>query len=262
MDEPELDDNQVDPYHGNQSELPEPEPMDLPDDLQFDEQEDERDTAEENPFDIDKQKGNFHSSLIKVYFTISVFCNTEEFPADDQMESEIENKPEESDKTTNDDDQDSDESDSEVASEKQDPALEGDTNEEDLNKQETENIADEHNIESNEEKSGLDEMNTNENTAHGMEVEQSSSADNVLLKINYKCSLCICNGLICRCKPVITKVQVKKTTILLPKINLMKRVSGSQTLKKILVVILVKQISILLVKLWTKKCMNFRNDEK
>lgn len=37
LNEPEYDDEQVDPYHGNQAELPEPEPMDLPDDLQLDE---------------------------------------------------------------------------------------------------------------------------------------------------------------------------------------------------------------------------------
>lgn len=37
MNEPEYDDEQTDPYHGNQPELPEPEPMDLPDNLQLDE---------------------------------------------------------------------------------------------------------------------------------------------------------------------------------------------------------------------------------
>lgn len=58
MLEPELDDEQTDPYHGNQPELPEPEPMDLPEDLECDDQEQEHnEQEEENPFDIDKQKG-------------------------------------------------------------------------------------------------------------------------------------------------------------------------------------------------------------
>lgn len=57
MLEPEFDDEQTDPYHGNQPELPEPEPMDLPDDLQCDDQEEQNEQQEENPFDIDKQKG-------------------------------------------------------------------------------------------------------------------------------------------------------------------------------------------------------------
>lgn len=56
MDEPELDDNQVDPYHGNQPELPEPEPMDLPDDLQLDDGNEKDEAGEENPFDIDAMK--------------------------------------------------------------------------------------------------------------------------------------------------------------------------------------------------------------
>ncbi|XP_068082683.1 midasin [Anabrus simplex] len=57
MKEPEMDEDHVDPYHGNQQPLPEPEPLDLPDDLQLDDgdakdgQEDE-----ENPFDIDAMK--------------------------------------------------------------------------------------------------------------------------------------------------------------------------------------------------------------
>lgn len=59
MKEPELDDEQTDPYHGNQPELPEPEPMDLPDDLQLDDGEEGKDADnpnEENPFDIDTMK--------------------------------------------------------------------------------------------------------------------------------------------------------------------------------------------------------------
>nr|CAH7759817.1 unnamed protein product [Callosobruchus chinensis] len=58
MEEPEFDEDQVDPHHGDQKELPEPEPMDLPDDLQLDEgeQDDKQDGQEENPFDVDAMK--------------------------------------------------------------------------------------------------------------------------------------------------------------------------------------------------------------
>lgn len=69
MDEKEFDDEQIDPYHGNQPELPEPEPMDLPDELQFDDEEAEQNEQEENPFDIDKQKG----LLLFICFTIKIF---------------------------------------------------------------------------------------------------------------------------------------------------------------------------------------------
>nr|XP_023017788.1 midasin [Leptinotarsa decemlineata] len=57
LDESEIDDDQLDSHHGKQPELPEPEPMDLPDDLQLDDgEEKDNDTQEENPFDIDKMK--------------------------------------------------------------------------------------------------------------------------------------------------------------------------------------------------------------
>lgn len=57
-EDPEYDDDQIDPYHGNQPELPEPEPMDLPDDLQLDDNEKgNEEDQDENPFDIDSMKG-------------------------------------------------------------------------------------------------------------------------------------------------------------------------------------------------------------
>ncbi|XP_066248350.1 midasin [Euwallacea similis] len=57
INELEFDDEQVDPYHGNQPELPEPEPMDLPDDLHLDEGEQkDGEQPENNPFDIDEMK--------------------------------------------------------------------------------------------------------------------------------------------------------------------------------------------------------------
>nr|XP_046228345.1 midasin isoform X2 [Scatophagus argus] len=56
-DQREFDENEVDPYHGQQDKRPEPEAMDLPEDLNLD-QEDEAGDGEgedENPFDIDEK---------------------------------------------------------------------------------------------------------------------------------------------------------------------------------------------------------------
>ncbi|XP_006870675.1 PREDICTED: midasin [Chrysochloris asiatica] len=59
IDEREYDENEVDPYHGNQETLPEPEALDLPEDLNLDSEDknDDEDTAnedgeEENPLEI------------------------------------------------------------------------------------------------------------------------------------------------------------------------------------------------------------------
>ncbi|XP_059212052.1 midasin [Centropristis striata] len=59
-DEREFDENEVDPYHGQQDKRPEPEAMDLPDDLNLDQDdkagdEEEGEGDEENPFDIDEK---------------------------------------------------------------------------------------------------------------------------------------------------------------------------------------------------------------
>ncbi|XP_059060931.1 midasin [Achroia grisella] len=56
MEEPEIDDDHVDPYHGKQQPLPEPEDFELPDntDVDGDEQDNDNDgeTETENPFEI------------------------------------------------------------------------------------------------------------------------------------------------------------------------------------------------------------------
>ncbi|CAK6975580.1 Hypothetical predicted protein [Scomber scombrus] len=59
-DEREFDENEVDPYHGQQDKRPEPEAMDLPEDLNLDKEEEAGDDGEgegqeENPFDIDEK---------------------------------------------------------------------------------------------------------------------------------------------------------------------------------------------------------------
>ncbi|XP_054990862.1 midasin [Sorex araneus] len=62
MDEREYDENEVDPYHGNQEELPEPEALDLPDDLKLDSEDkneaedtDSEDEGEKNPLEIEEK---------------------------------------------------------------------------------------------------------------------------------------------------------------------------------------------------------------
>ncbi|XP_064216909.1 midasin isoform X1 [Aotus nancymaae] len=59
IDERDYDENEVDPYHGNQEKLPEPEALDLPDDLNLDREDknvgedtDNEEGEEENPLEI------------------------------------------------------------------------------------------------------------------------------------------------------------------------------------------------------------------
>lgn len=62
MEEPEVDDDHVDPYHGNQQQMPEPEDFELPENMDVDgeDPDDGKDgeTETENPFDIDVMKEN------------------------------------------------------------------------------------------------------------------------------------------------------------------------------------------------------------
>uniref|UniRef100_A0A803VJG9 Midasin n=1 Tax=Ficedula albicollis TaxID=59894 RepID=A0A803VJG9_FICAL len=58
IDEREYDENEVDPYHGQQEKEPEVEPLDLPDNLNLESNEksdDEEDEEEENDFEIDEK---------------------------------------------------------------------------------------------------------------------------------------------------------------------------------------------------------------
>ncbi|XP_029902559.1 midasin isoform X2 [Myripristis murdjan] len=58
-DQREFDENEVDPYHGKQDQRPDPEAMELPEDLNLDQDDDqaggESEGDEENPFDIDEK---------------------------------------------------------------------------------------------------------------------------------------------------------------------------------------------------------------
>ncbi|XP_010150908.1 PREDICTED: midasin, partial [Eurypyga helias] len=59
IDEREYDDNEVDPYHGQQEKQPEVEPLDLPDNLNLESNEksdeEEEDEEEENAFEVDEK---------------------------------------------------------------------------------------------------------------------------------------------------------------------------------------------------------------
>ncbi|NXJ64381.1 MDN1 protein, partial [Rostratula benghalensis] len=60
IDEREYDENEVDPYHGQQEKQPEVEPLDLPDNLNLEhdeksEEEEEEDEDEENGFEVDEK---------------------------------------------------------------------------------------------------------------------------------------------------------------------------------------------------------------
>lgn len=58
LNEPEVDEDQINPYHGNFQPQPEPEPLDLPEDINLDENDGKEDNGgeDENPFDIDEMK--------------------------------------------------------------------------------------------------------------------------------------------------------------------------------------------------------------
>ncbi|XP_063981633.1 midasin-like isoform X2 [Diachasmimorpha longicaudata] len=67
MNEPDVNDDQINPYHGNQEPQPEPEALDLPEDLNLDDGEGKEDNAEgeENPFDIDEMKESMPPPEVK-----------------------------------------------------------------------------------------------------------------------------------------------------------------------------------------------------
>ncbi|KAK2585693.1 hypothetical protein KPH14_010307 [Odynerus spinipes] len=59
INEPEYNDDQVDPYHGKHPPQPEPEPLDLPEDMNLDDDDnvkEDNEGGDENPFDIDDMK--------------------------------------------------------------------------------------------------------------------------------------------------------------------------------------------------------------
>ncbi|XP_044268494.1 midasin [Tribolium madens] len=156
MEEPEYDDEQTDPYHGNQPELPEPEPMDLPDDLQLDEgQEPDENKDEENPFDIDAMKED------------NPFEGKEK---EEQDENENEDNPE---NEYSSDDEEITKNENEEDRRDQDPK------EEDGIKEKVEEPEDEAEENSQVEESGFDQTQTNEDNVEAMDVDKSEATDKV-----------------------------------------------------------------------------------
>ncbi|XP_064213116.1 midasin isoform X2 [Tribolium castaneum] len=155
MEEPEFDDEQTDPYHGNQPELPEPEPMDLPDDLQLDEgQEPDNNQDEENPFDIDAMKED----------------NPFEGKEKEEQEQENEDKPENEYS-----------SDDEEITKNEENLEEQTKKEQDGMKEKLEEPEDEAETEENTqvEESGFDLTQTNEDNVEAMDVDKSDATDKV-----------------------------------------------------------------------------------
>lgn len=160
MNEQEFDDEQTDPYHGNQPELPEPEPMDLPDDLQLDGgQEDETGGIEENPFDIDTMKDQESGSIEEIQSEVDV-----NEPNDQEIDfsSEDEDILKKQDEFKNDTDKNDEESTDEKQVDEREETIE---NTDDDNKQD---------IEENNE-SAMDQTHSNEDNIESMETDKTNS---------------------------------------------------------------------------------------
>lgn len=93
LNEPEIDDDQIDPYHGKQQLQPEPEAFDLPEDLNLDEDgKEENGGEEENPFDIDKMKDSKPlSEKENMELEKEAEENEENDPGEDTSENEDDN---------------------------------------------------------------------------------------------------------------------------------------------------------------------------
>ncbi|KAJ3654802.1 hypothetical protein Zmor_013963 [Zophobas morio] len=163
MEEQEYDDEQTDPYHENQPELPEPEAMDLPDDLQLDEgQKQDEENQEEDPFDIDtiKEDNPFETKDKED----ELKENEEEDKPEDNYSSDEENII----KTQNDEpDQEEKEEDSET---KQPDELPEKAQEEENNDDKGEH----------ENESGVDQTETNEDNVEAMEVDNAEATDKTI----------------------------------------------------------------------------------
>jgi len=100
LNEPEVNEDWIDPCHGKFQPEPEPEPFDLPEDLNLDEEnniEDGGETLEENPFDIDEIKDSKPPPRKKdLTFDKEVENNQGNDPAEDSDEKENDEEEKES----------------------------------------------------------------------------------------------------------------------------------------------------------------------
>lgn len=93
LNEPEIDEDQIDPYHGKHQPEPEPEPFDLPEDLNLDDDgKEENGGEEEDPFDIDAMKDSKPPpEKIDVDLDEETEKNDENDPGENVSEGEDEN---------------------------------------------------------------------------------------------------------------------------------------------------------------------------
>ncbi|CAG9859620.1 unnamed protein product [Phyllotreta striolata] len=159
MEEPEYDDNQIDPHHGNQPELPEPEPMDLPDDVQLDDGDpnDENDqNQEENPFDIDTMKSD----------------NAPDEKEEDTPEENPDERAKDDERNFSSDDEDVEKGENQDEHLEEDAARKEKSNEKDEEADDESDVASEIGSES-----GLDNTQSNQDNIEAMDVDESEAAD-------------------------------------------------------------------------------------
>ncbi|XP_072355863.1 midasin [Scyliorhinus torazame] len=83
LDEREYDENEVDPYQGNQDKQPEAEALDLPEDLNLENQDGEKSDEDQeeqgdNPFDIEEKLKDFHEKGPDEDETVEESCEQEQ----------------------------------------------------------------------------------------------------------------------------------------------------------------------------------------
>ncbi|XP_025832475.1 midasin isoform X2 [Agrilus planipennis] len=169
--EPEIDDDQIDPHHGNHPEYPEPEALDLPDDFGLDKDDNEKEEApEENPFDID---------TIKDQIPLKDTLESNDQQDDEKEKSNLEDEKGESEEENG----IIEEEEEEGEREKDDQLGSEELEEDDKNKKtDKDNSSDIESSEMKDEdasvKSGLDQnQSTNEKT-QPMEIDNSETSDN------------------------------------------------------------------------------------
>lgn len=92
LNEPEIDEDQINPYHGKLQPQPEPQQLDLPEDINLDEGENKEDNGEEeNPFDIDEMKDLKSPEQMNVELEKETEENKENDPEEESSEDEDKN---------------------------------------------------------------------------------------------------------------------------------------------------------------------------
>ncbi|XP_057664406.1 midasin [Diorhabda carinulata] len=163
MEEPEYDDEQVDPHHGQQQELPEPEPMDLPEDMQLDDgdanNEDDQ-NQDDNPFDIDTMKTEDDKP--------------EEKPNENAEELKDDDSKRDAEEEFSSDDEDVERTDNKDAEDKED---EKNDNSENFEESEKPSQEDGETNEANGDESVLDQTQSNQENIEAMEVDDAQAVD-------------------------------------------------------------------------------------